>query len=191
MRRRIPLALTATIVAAAMLSSCSGAGVASPSVAESSAPAPAPTSSASPQSSDADLDAAFAERDQFFRDQQFPLDGATLTAVTSAQQDFIAQQRAYIESQGAVWSENYETVYLALTADACETSILNFHAVDTTDFTAHVQSSPLVATLVEGLADDQREAGVRNLASIMVFGTRFLCPADTAQWEAAYTEVFG
>ncbi len=172
----------AVLLAAALLmitlSACSAGS-------DSTAPpdvTPSPTS---------DLGDAFAERDRFFADQGFAGGATRLAATTPAQQDFIAQQRAYVESQGAPWSADSETVALALTADACETSILNGHDVNAADVTAHVQSSPLIAALLEGLSDEQRAAGVENLTSIAVFGTGFLCPADQPQWQAAFAEVFG
>ena len=189
MTRRTSLTLAATLVAFAALTGCTGAGTASPT--ETAASSASPTATSTGAIGDPDLEDAFAEREQFFRDQQFASGSTTLSAVTPAQKDFIAEQRAYIESQGAVWSPEYETVYLALTADACETSILNGHALETTTFTTHLQTSPLVATLLDGVPEDQRTAATGNLASVMVFGTSFLCPADSPQWEAAYTEVFG
>lgn len=194
--RIAPVALL-TLTLAAALTACSGATVDPPATTSAPAPTPTPTATPSPTADGAggisggDVEDALAERDQFFRDQQFPTDSTELIAITPQQKDFIAQQRASLESQGAEWTPDYETVYLALTADACETSILNGHAVDTTTFTTHIQSSPLVATLVEGLTDEQKQGGVRSLASIMVSGTSFLCPADNPQWQAAYTEVFG
>lgn len=185
-RRPLPVAAVA-LAAAFLLSACGGTDVGtrpSPTSPPSSAAAPTPAASA-------ELEDAFAERDRFFREQQFASGATTLSAVTPAQKDFIAQQRAYLESQGAVWSDEYETIYLALTADACETSILNGHEVDTDTFTTHIQTSPLVTTILQDVADEQRSAATANLASVMVFGTTFLCPADAPQWEAAYTEVFG
>ena len=38
---------------------------------------------------------------------------------------------------------------------------------------------------------EEREAGERNLVSIMVFGTGFICPDDAPGWEAAFDEVYG
>lgn len=185
MSLRTPLALAALGVTLLSLTACTGSAT-TPSTPSASTPSSAETAAGEPG-----LEDSFAEREQFFRDQQFVRGSTTLSAVTPAQLDFIAEQRAYIESHGAVWSAEYETVYLALTADACETSILNGHALDAATFTTHLQTSPLVATLVDGVAEDQVPAATANLASVMVFGTSFLCPADAPQWEAAYTEVFG
>lgn len=127
----------------------------------------------------------FAEREQFFADQQQPVDGTVPTAKTAAQKEFIAQQRAYTEQQGGTWSDQAEGIALALSLDACETSILNEHSIDTSDFQTHVSTSPLIAQI----AGDNAQA-VAGAASIMVFGTQFLCPADAAQWTAAYRATF-
>ncbi|MEH3089320.1 MAG: hypothetical protein PGN24_06885, partial [Microbacterium arborescens] len=69
--------------------------------------------------------------------------------------------------------------------DACETSILNGHEIDVTAFRTHVATSPLIDSLA--VDDASREGAV----SIMVFGTRFLCPDDAPQWEQAWTEAGG
>ncbi len=126
-----------------------------------------------------------AERDAFIADQQQPVGQATLTARTPAQQELVAQQRAYLEENGGQWSEQAETVTLALALDACETSILNGHEIDLASFRTHVATSPLI----DGLAvDDASRAGA---VSIMVFGTGFLCPADAPQWEQAMADAAG
>lgn len=186
MLRRLTPVLACAFASVVLLSACGGAqSAATPDPARASAAA-SPTPSASAPGED-----VFAERDRFFRDQQLGDGSTTLVAATPAQKDFIAQQRAYLESQGAVWSPEYETIYLALTADACETSILNGHDVDATTVTTHIQTSPLVATILQDVASEQRAAATANLASVMVFGTGFLCPADAPQWEAAYAKLFG
>lgn len=166
------------------------------------APTPAPTVDEFPTAGPGDdatsapdagaLEDSFTERDDFFREQQLPLDGSPLVAVTPAQKEFIAQQRAYVESQGASWSAQDESITLALAADACETAILNGHLVDASTLEGHVASSPLFAAILPTDADAETlAAGERNLASVMVFGTSFLCPDDAPAWEAAYTEVYG
>ena len=124
-------------------------------------------------------------------EQQLPLDGSALVAVTDAQKQFISEQRAYAESQGVEWSAWQESFYLALTADACETSILNGHEVDADRLAMHVESSPLFARVLSGLSKADRATGEQNVASAMVFGTRFLCPADAPQWEQAFEERYG
>lgn len=134
---------------------------------------------------------AFAERDAFIAAQQLPLDGSLLVATTDAQKEFIAEQRAYIEQQGGTWSPELESVALALTADACETAILNLHEVELTTLETHVASSPLFAQLIaDDLSEDERRAAERNVASVMVFGTGFLCPDDAEQWESAFTAAY-
>ncbi|MDQ1122218.1 hypothetical protein [Microbacterium trichothecenolyticum] len=195
-----PRLLVLPLLVAAVLSSTSGCiplpSPLSPDAALSSSPTP--TSEAGEESdvsSPPDADAlgdAFVEREEFFREQQLPTDGSPLVAVTPAQKEFIAQQRAYIESQGASWSAQDENIALALAADACETAILNAHRVDASVLQSHVVSSPLFAAILPKDADAAtRAAGERNVASVMVFGTSFLCPDDAPAWQSAYTEVYG
>ncbi|MEV7758275.1 hypothetical protein AB0O16_14070 [Microbacterium sp. NPDC089180] len=134
----------------------------------------------------------FAERDEFFRAQQLPMDGTPLVAVTPAQQDFIAQQRAYVEQQGLEWTASDENLALALAGDACETAILSRHQVDSSTLIAHVTTSPLFAQLIPAELDgDARTQAEAPIASVMVFGTTFLCPDDGTQWVTAYREVYG
>ncbi len=112
-----------------------------------------------------DYSDVFAERDEFFRAQQLPMDGTPLVAVTPAQKDFIAQQRAYVEQQGLSWTASDENLALALAGDACETSILSRHRVDASTLIAHVTTSPLFAQLIpadlEGDARTTAEARSR------------------------------
>lgn len=133
-----------------------------------------------------DMEAAILEREEFLDAQQQPRDGSLLSAKTPEQQEFIAQQRAYLESQGATWAPETESLLLATTLDACETAILNNHRTDADIFAMHVNSSPIFAQVTQGDA-----AAEQGLASIMVFGMSFVCPSDAEQWDAAYTEVYG
>jgi hypothetical protein len=147
-----------------------------------------PTDGADAESDDDPL----AERQEFFEAQQLPLDGTPLVAVTPAQKEFISQQRAYVEGQGSTWSAQDENISLALAADACETAILNSHRIDASTLQTHVATSPLFAAILPKDADAATlAAGERNIASVMVFGTSFLCPDDSAAWESAFTEVYG
>lgn len=140
----------------------------------------------------ASIDDPLAERQEFFEDQQLPLDGTPLVAVTPAQKEFISQQRAYVEGQGSTWSAQDENIALALAADACETAILNSHRVDASTLQTHVATSPLFAAILPKDADAATlAAGERNVASVMVFGTSFLCPDDAPAWQSAYSEVYG
>lgn len=158
---------------------------------ESAAPAPLPDDSATPGAGD-DFGDAFAEREKFFQEQQLPLDGTPLTAVTPAQQEFIAQQKAYVEEQGVEWTAQDESLSLALAADACETAILNNHEIDADLLRTHVATSPLFAQLVPAdLQGDDRTSAEAPIASVMVFGATFLCPDDGDAWISAYTEVYG
>lgn len=138
-----------------------------------------------------DIDSALAERDQFHKDQQLPMDGSPLTAVTPEQKQFVTEQRAHIESQGAAWTQEYETLILALTADACESAILNHHDVDSTTVQMHIASSPLFhAMLPEGMNDAEREQTEASMAEIMVYGMQHMCPADYAEWAPAVIELY-
>ena len=158
---------------------------------ESPDPSPFPDDSATPEPGDEFAD-AFAEREKFFQDQQLPLDGTPLVAVTPAQKEFIAEQKAYVEDQGLTWTADDENLSLALTADACETAILNSHDVDADVLRTHVATSPLFAQLVPAdLQGEDRAYAEAPIASLMVFGTTFLCPDDGDAWISAYTEVYG
>lgn len=197
--RTRPLVLTATL-AAVLLGATACFPLPSPLGSDDAADAPTPAPTAEEFSTPGDeatatpddFDDVFAERDEFFREQQLPMDGSPLVAVTPAQQDFIAQQRAYVEEQGLSWTASDESLSLALAGDACETAILSRHQVDASTMTAHVTTSPLFAQLIpadlDGAARTQAEAPI---ASVMVFGATFLCPDDGDQWVAAYQDVYG
>lgn len=197
--RTRPLVLTATL-AAVLLGATACFPLPSPLGTDDAAgtPTPVPTveESIAPQDETTatpdDFEDVFAERDAFFREQQLPLDGSPLVAVTPAQQDFITQQKAYVEEQGLAWTASDESLALALAGDACETAILSRHQVDASTLSAHVTTSPLFAQLIpsdlDGAARTQAEAPI---ASVMVFGTTFLCPDDGDQWVAAYQDVYG
>lgn len=186
--------LAATVVLTGLalaLAACSG-------VTEPLVPATTPASpgaaSSSPQASEAPIsEDVFAERDAFFESQGgAPDPSKPLTPVTPEQQDFVAQQRAYVIEQGGQVDEQYDTVILALTLDVCETSILNAHRVTEATFATHVASSPLIAALVPtDLDDEQRRDAERNLMSVAVFGTTFLCPDDAPQWQQAAQTFYG
>ena len=152
------------------------------------APTPEPTADEGAESEESadGFGAALTERDAFLEAQQQPLDGTALVAKTPEQIELINQQRAYVESQGGTWNADAESITLALALDACETSILNGHAVDVEVFRAHVNSSPLISAITGG--DPQ---AIEGALSIMVFGTGFICPDDAPQWEAAWTETGG
>lgn len=127
----------------------------------------------------------FAEREQFFADQQQQPGDPLLSAKTDPQRELIAQQRAHVESLGGAWSPEIESITLALGLDACETSILNAHDIDLTVFRMHGATSPLIQSFATAPAE------LEGAVSIMVFGTRYLCPDDASQWESAWTEAAG
>ncbi|MDQ1177856.1 hypothetical protein [Microbacterium sp. SORGH_AS_0421] len=107
-------------------------------------PVPEESTTADPD----DVSDVFAEREEYFREQQLPMDGSPLVAVTPAQKEFIAEQRAYVEQQGSAWTSADESLALALAGDACETAILNRHQVDASTMNTHVATSPLFAQLI-------------------------------------------
>lgn len=179
-RLALPIALASLIA----LSGC--ALLPSPGRPDTEA-SPRPSISPTPTASDAEAGSgtadALAERDEFFTaQQQIPGEGE-LVAKTDAQKELVTNQREYLESQGATWTSELESITLALALDACETSILNGHDVDVDTFRAHVATSPLIAALAG--EDTAAQAGV---VSIMVYGTGFICPDDAPQWQAAASE---
>lgn len=179
------LVFTGLAAAAFGLTACAGpaAPATTPPEAETSPTAPAVTASPHPAP---EIREGMAERDQFIRDQQQPLDGSLLVAITEPQKALVRQQREYVQSQGGTWNAESESVTLALALDACETSILNGHEVDDAVFLTHVMSSPLI----RAVAGDDPQAQT-NVASIMVFGTGFLCPDDAPQWQSAWEAAYG
>ncbi|GAA1504085.1 hypothetical protein GCM10009761_02190 [Agromyces terreus] len=125
------------------------------------------------------------ERDEFLLAQLQPTDGSPLTAQTPEQQAFIDEASASVEANGGEWSPELETYSLALTMDACETSILNGHDIDEQTVLAHVSSSPLVDALLVGVPAEQVDPLTTNLVSISVLGVSYICPADYDQWATA------
>ncbi|MBZ4486357.1 hypothetical protein LQ938_07760 [Microbacterium sp. cx-55] len=178
-RIAIPLALTSLL----LLSGCSLLPAAAPDAQASPSSTPTPSASSSTDSGAGDVSDALAERDEFFAAQQQLPGESTLVARTEAQKELVANQRAYVESQGVTWSTELESITLALGLDACETSILNSHTVDVNTFQSHVATSPLISALAG--EDAAAQAGV---VSIMIYGTGFLCPDDAPQWQAAAGE---
>ena len=138
-----------------------------------------------------DMDDALAERDQFVEDQQLPLDGSPLSAVTPEQKQFIEEQRTHVEEQGGAWTPEAESLTLALTADACETAILNGHESDASTVQTHIDTSPLfMSQLPETMPEDQRAQAEIGMADIMVYGMQHMCPADFSQWSDAVMEIY-
>ncbi|GEB45629.1 hypothetical protein DEU35_2685 [Microbacterium sp. AG157] len=182
------LATTACIPLPSPLGPDGAAGLPTSVPDDAQTPAPGESTSVAPD----DVSDVFAEREEYFREQQLPMDGSPLVAVTPAQKEFIAEQRAYVEQQGSTWTSTDENLALALAGDACETAILNRHRVDATTLNTHVATSPLFAQLIpsdlQGAARTQAE---KPIASVMVFGATFMCPADGDAWVAAYKEVYG
>ena len=132
-----------------------------------------------------------AERDQFLEDQQLPLDGSPLSATTPEQQQFVEEQRTHVESQGGDWTPEAESLTLALTADACETAILNQHDVDATTVEIHIASSPLFLNQIpDHLTDAEKAQTEVGMADIMIYGMQHMCPADFPQWRDAVAELY-
>lgn len=192
----VTIGVVAALAWAAYQASDAGAAPAPlPSATSESAPgvseAPPPSAEPAPSASAADGDyaAALAERDQFIEDQQQPLDGSLAKARTPEQIAFVAEQREWIESNGLTWTEEEEAVTLALALDACETSILSFHAVTTETVSTHAATSPLIQGQIDQ-APEQADLIRQSMLEIAVFGTSFICEADAPQWEAAYLELY-
>lgn len=132
-----------------------------------------------------------AERDAFIAAQQQPLDGSTLAAVTEAQREFVAFERAAVEARGETWTPEHEDLVLRLTLDGCETAILNAHEVTPDVVRVHAETSPILRPFIPAEAPaEQRTLIERNLMSFVVTGSSYLCPADAEQWKAAFTEVY-
>lgn len=165
---------------------------------EAESPVPEVTEDLEPVETDANdseqsvvTDDVLAERDQFLEDQQLPLDGSPLSATTPEQQQFIEEQRTHVESQGGDWTPEAESLTLALTADACETAILNQHEVDAGTVEVHIASSPLFLNEIpEQLTDAEKAQAEIGMADIMVYGMQHMCPDDFPQWRDAVVELY-
>ncbi len=167
----------------------SGAGGTTENAAETHA-VPAeetPTEAGSP--AEDDLQQRFAERDEFFAEQE-QAPGEVLVAKTPAQIEFTTRQREYIEANGAQWSAEYEDLILALALNACETSILNGHQIDETTFVSHYSTSPQIQAVTQGRTEEEVSLITQNLTEIMKDGTAYLCPDDFEQWDAAWQAHF-
>lgn len=152
--------------------------------------APTPSHTATASQTDGATD-VLAEREAFAKAQQFPLDGTLLSAKTEPQKAFVAQERANVEAHGQTWDAERENIYLALAADACETSILNSHQLRIDTFRVHVLGEPIIAKLIPAdTAPDQKVTFERNLMSFAVNGTKYLCPADYQQWLDAFDKAY-
>lgn len=175
-----PLAVVATLALA--LTAC----------APTESPRTTPTNSSAPAPDDDKAMAdALAERDAFLEEQQLPLDGSPLVAVTEAQKQLVAQARERAEAQGGTWTEREEWILLALGSDTCESGILNQHRIDAEFMMAMLSGSPLVQQLVPADAT-QSELGARlqGIAKTAVFAAGYMCPDDKAAWDAALQEAF-
>lgn len=123
-------------------------------------------------------------------DQKLPLGGSPLSAVTPEQKDFVEEQRTHVEEQGGVWTPEVESLMLALTADACETAILNDHDTDASTVQMHIDTSPLFLNQIpESLPEAQRAQAEMSMADIMVYGMQHMCPDDFEQWSEADMEL--
>ena len=126
---------------------------------------------------------ALAEREEFMRTQEQPMDGSLLAAKTPEQKAFVAEAKEYIEGSGGVWDAQTESYALALTLDACETSILNGHKIDKNTVRTHATTSPLLAALIQGVPAEQKAGVTSGLMNLAVTGVGHVCPADQSQWK--------
>lgn len=132
-----------------------------------------------------------AERDQFIKDQKLPLDGSVLTPITEPQKQFIEELRRQYANLGLTLGDQDVSVSLALSADACETSILNSHQVTELTARTHASTSPLIAALLKNIDADKRQVATNGLMKNAVLGVNYMCPADHAQWTTAFNAVNG
>ncbi|GAA2524863.1 hypothetical protein GCM10009860_00760 [Microbacterium mitrae] len=131
---------------------------------------------------------AFAAREQFFIDQQLPLDGSALVATTPEQRTFIERQREHMANNGVQMTPQLETIFLAMTSDACETAILNAHNIDAAGYASFVDTSPIFIDLLGSSTGEERAAASESLESIMLFGMSYVCPGDVNDWALIYEE---
>lgn len=133
--------------------------------------------------------AAFAERDAFMAAQGFG--DHVPDATTAPQNAYIDAVRATFESSGTNWDPEYAGLYLALTSDACETSILNGHQIDTDLVLLYLATEPVIQQMIPTEATpEQRVPFERHYLQAAVAGVSQLCPADYEQWDAAYQAIF-
>lgn len=198
-RKRSPLVLAGIIAAGivgigilvgAVLVTISALQPAAPTQDQAEAPTtaePAPTFEATPSpeptdDSGSEIGDAIAEREAFMKAQKQPVDGSLLVAQTPEQRAFVDEAKVSLEERGGVWDAQTESYTLALTLDACETSILNGHKVDENTVRTHAETSPLLAALIEGAQPDQQAALKSGLMNLAVTGISHVCPADFDQW---------
>lgn len=159
---------------------------AAPATSEEEAPETTDTFEPNDPPSNFDGD-VFAERDAFFAEQQLPLDGTPLKAVTPEQHAFIDEMK----SRGGQWSDELEWTALALAMDACETSILNSHNVDADTVRMHAATSPLVADMASGATEAERIRITDGAMNIAATGVSYICSADHRDWSNALAEING
>lgn len=133
----------------------------------------------------------FAERELFFEQQQLPLDGTPLKAVTPEQHAFIDDMKSRAESNGSKWTTDTEWTALALAMDACETSILNSHNVDADTVRIHAATSPIVSQLTSGASEEERIQITNGTMNIAATGVSYICPEDYGDWSSALEEING
>lgn len=132
-----------------------------------------------------------AERKQFMADQRLPLDGSMLKPVTQAQKDYIAELTKQYSALGLTIGEQDVSIALALSADACETSILNGHEVSEFIVRTHAATSPLIAAITKDTDPTKKAVAVNGLMKTAVLGVNYMCPADHAQWSEAFAGING
>jgi len=183
-------AIAAALVGLLLLAGCAG-GPAAPDAGRSQKPPASAKPAPSPESSGdaaAGLEDAFAERDAFFAEQMFPTDGTPPRANTAAQQELVKKQSEWVTSQGGSWSEQDESILLAMASDTCETGILNGHKIDGALLKQTIVGSPM---LPQKGTPEQKAALEKNFADVSVFGATYLCPDDGEAWVAAFAEAYG
>jgi hypothetical protein len=181
-------AIAASLVGLLLLAGCSGTPAApdterSQKPSASAEPAPTPTGQTV-----AGLEDAFAERDAFFAEQKFPTDGSLPRANTATQKELVQKQSDWVKSKGGTWTEQDESILLAMASDTCETGILNGHNIDAALLKKVIVGSPM---LPKSGTPEQQAALEKNFASVSVFGATYLCPDDGEAWTAAFDKAYG
>lgn len=174
-----------------LVSESSGvAGLPTPTVTPipSSTPTPFASITPSPSASNS-IGARMIERDKFLRDQKFARGTKLLTPQTKQHRAYIKVAKADFKKYRYRWTPVMQSAMLALTMDACETSILNGHNLKTSTARVHVQTEPLIPILTKGMSTKQKNRVTGNLMRTTVKGTGKICPAAYPGWKKVVNKI--
>lgn len=127
------------------------------------------------------VDDVFAERDRFFQEQQLVPGVGRVSAKTPQHRAFIEDLQAEFAAKGLRWTPEWEAALLALALDACETSILNSHAVSPETVKIHMWTAPLLTEFREDATDTNQLFD--RFGEYIALGTSHICPADADDWK--------